>query len=156
MPSPYRDRINFLLTEIRTIFISEFGLITPFLYEDVQPGERYGMFSFEEWDVDNLLQATDNFKVIRGDIILTFGYANQDEAELSPVLVMADLDNFRGVVYEGLTSTQGIFYDFQIQGAIARALRQPIRNPNVWISDVTASAVVKIGIPKTSTGLHQL
>jgi len=70
--------------------------------------------------------------------------------------VMADLDNFRGVVYQELTSTQGIFYDFQIQGAIARALRQPIRNPDVWISDVTASAVVKIGIPKTSTGLHQL
>jgi len=155
MPSPYRDRINILLTEIRSIFISEFGLLTPFMYEDVQPGERYGFLSFEEWDVDTSLQAIDNFKVIRGDIVLVHGYKNQNEAEISPTLVMADLDNFRGVVYQELTSTQGIFYDFQIQGAIARALRQPIRNPDVWISDVTASAVVKIGIPKTSTGLHK-
>lgn len=155
MPSPYRDRVYLLLMELRTIFTSEFGLLTPFMYEDVQPGERYGMFSFEEWDVDNELQATDVFKVIRGDIILCFGYSSLLEAEVSPMMVMADLDNFRGAVYQGLTSNQDIFYDFQIQGVMSRALRQPIRNPDVWISDVTCSALVKIAIPKTSTGLHK-
>ena len=155
MPSPYRDRVYFLLMDIRSIFISEFSLLTPFMYEDVQPKERYGMFSFEEWDSDINLQATDVFKVIRGDIVLCFGYGSLLEAETSPIQVMTDLDNFRGVLFQELTSNFDIFYDFEIQGTISRALRQPIRNPDVWVSDVTCSALIKIAVPKTSTGLHK-
>lgn len=156
MPSPYNDRILLLLREIRSIFISEFGLLTPFRYEDVEPGERYGLLSFEEFDSDPELQAKDVFKVVRGEMILTFGYSDQDEAELSPASVMLGIDNFRGVLHQELSSNQDIFYDFQVKGAIARALRQPIRNSNVWISDVTASAIVRVAIPKTSTGIHKL
>jgi hypothetical protein len=154
MPSPLRDRAFNLIHDIRSIFINEFNLLTPFLYEDVQPGERYGLISFEEFDVDPELQAKDYFKVIRGEIILTFGYSSQDDAEISPIQVMFDLDNFRGALYQQLNSTQNLFFDFQIKGAMSRALRQPVRNPDVWISDVTASSVVRMGIYKTATGAH--
>lgn len=155
MGSPYRNSIYQVLLEIDALFISEFELLTPFKYDDVLPGERYGILSFEEFDRDTRLNATDVFKVIRGDLILVFGYDNEQSAKIQPAQIMLDLDNFVGVCKEKLPSGYNVLYDFVLESSITRSLRQPLNDPDLWIAVLTATVAARIALPKTKTGSHR-
>jgi hypothetical protein len=154
MPSPWRRNVQLLFTELENLFFSEFGLITPFRYDDINPGERYGMISFEQWDIDRNLQATETFKTVTGSFIICSGYSTEQEAKIDPLQLMFDLDNFGGVVQEELSESFGLLYQFKLDdfSPLQRSLRQPIRNPDVWISDVTGSCVARIAIDHFASG----
>lgn len=155
MGSPNRDRIRSALHEINNVFLSEFSLLMPFKYDDVLPGERYGLLSFEEFDRDTRLQATDIFKVLRGNLILVTAHETELDASLEAAQLILDLDHFAGVVKEQLPSGYNILYDFVIENSIQRALRQPLAEPDIWIADVTATVAARIALPKTATGSHR-
>ena len=148
MPSPWKRNVELLFTELENLFISEFCLNNPFRYDDIEPDEQYGLLSFEQWEVDRIYQATDTFKLIRGNFIICTGYATEQRAKIGPLQLMMDLDNFQGIVQEKLISAYDCFYQFQIDPLqpVIRSLRQPIRREDVWISDVTGSAVARLAI----------
>lgn len=155
MSSPYSQRVSLALREIHSLFISEFRLITPFKYDDVLPGERYGMLSFEEFDQDTRLQATEVFKVIRGNLILVYGYDNEADALFGSTEAMIDLDHFVGVVKEKMPTGYNVLYDVVIENSIPRSLRQPLNDPSVWIADITATIAARIGLQKTINSSHK-
>lgn len=139
---------------IEAAFVSEFNLLTPFENDDVQPTERYGYIcAFEQGD-DTLLQAKDYFKVIPYDLLLVVGCANESEAKREAAALRFDIDHFLGSI-KALIEHYSLVYDFRLQGRISNTLAQPIRNPDVWITRVTATINARIAIPKLATGAHR-
>jgi hypothetical protein len=157
MPSPWRERVYYLFTELEALFKSEFGIFNPFQYDDINPGERYGFISFEQFDIDRNLQATETFKAIRGSFIICDGCATEAEAKIKPLQLMFDLDNFSGVVQTQLVDAYGLLYQFRVDPfqPVTRTLRQPIRRPDVWISDVTGGIEARIAIDHEPSGLQK-
>jgi len=154
MPSPWRRNVQLLFTDIENLFFSEFGLLTPFRYDDIAANERYGMISFEQWDIDRNLQASDTFKTVTGSFIICSGYNTEQEAKIDPIQLFFDLDNFGGVVQEELPDAFGLLYQLKLDdfSPVQRSLRQPIRNQDVWISDVTGSCTARIAIDHHPSG----
>lgn len=141
--------------EIESLFVSEFGLRTPYQYDDVMAGDRYGFIEFSEFDSDPEMQAKDIFKVWRGDIILTFGYEKEMEARHSFAEMSLGLDNWVGVLTKVISSGYDILYDFKLQGGISRSIRQPLRDPGTWIVDAQCQAIARIAIDKDADGVHK-
>lgn len=155
MPSIYSNRATFLLMEIESLFISEFRLRTPFEYDDVMPGDRYGFIEFSEFEADPELQAKDIFKVFKADIILTFGFGRENEARHSFAEMSLDLDNWVGALTRVMSSGYDLLYDFKLRGGVSRSIRQPLRDPGTWIVDVQTQAIARIAIDKDAHGVHK-
>ena len=155
MPSIYSNRVTFLLMEIESLFISEFGLRTPFQYDDVMAGDRYGFIEFSEFEADPELQAKDVFKVFKADIVLTFGFEKENEARHSFGGMALDLDNWTGALTKVISSGYDLLYDFKLRGGISRSTRQPLRDPGTWIVDVQTQAIARVAIDKDAHGEHK-
>jgi hypothetical protein len=154
VPSPWRDHIKLLDQAIEAAFINEFNLLTPFAYDEVQAGERYGYIYASEQGGDPALQARDIFQIVPYDILLVIGSDSEQAAKGEAAATRFDIDHFLGSI-KGLIEHYSLVYDFRLQGSISNTLSQPINNPEVWLTRASATINARIAIPKLATGAHR-
>lgn len=170
--SPHFDSAIALASQLNQVFVREFELKSSFRYEDVLPGERYGLINFRY-----LRQGT--YQARNGvaqhplimDALIVLGCKDRYEASHMELAWMLNADHISNAIktleyFDGA----GLLHDLQISGDITAVPRQSIKTveeetePNSktkggraihpWIVDVSWEMQAMLNIPKGYDGQH--
>jgi hypothetical protein len=173
--SPHFNNAIALATQLNYIFTRSFDLKTPFRYDDVLPGEHYGLINFRylrqgAYQAHNAVEQ----RPLIMDALIVIGCKDMYEASQMELawLINADhvsnaiktLDEFDGAV---------LLHDLQITGDITAVPRQSVKpledsedpHPKVkngrngrpihpWIVDISWEMQGMLNIPKGYDGQH--
>lgn len=167
--SPYSQTIGSFFEELNKSFCDSLGLKTPFKYEDILPGERFGLITPRSYAPDSgrspahqNVRTGYEFWLFNLEILVVIGCNRQPNpnlvgrlrSEIAGCEVMLDIQNAIPALKQTLPNE--LIYDIQCMGEIAQVLRQSVRPPNHWMVDVTANAQAKLTIRRDAQGLHEL
>jgi hypothetical protein len=173
--SPYFDTGRALATQINNVFVRSFGLKTPFRYDDVLPGEQYGLINFRYLRQGNYLahNAVEQRSLVM-DAIVVIGCKDMQEASEMELAWMLNADHVSNAI-KTLDDFDGadLLHDLEISGDITAVPRQSVKpledsqdsNPKIrngrnarpihpWMVDISWELKGMLHIPKGYDGQH--
>ena len=163
--SPYSRAVADFFIKLNEEFCLALGLMAPFKYDDVLPGERFGIITprsikpdTERAPANRNVRTGYEFQVIELEILVVLGCHPKEirtgrlESEITGVMMMLDIPHVIPTLKENLPSE--LIYDLQATGETAQTLRQSVRPPHTWTVDVTSGAEAKLVIRRDAQGTH--
>jgi hypothetical protein len=162
--SLYSNGVAEFLTTLNDQFCLQLGLKNPFKYEDILPGERYGIIAPRSIGPDSdrspahtNVRTGYQFQAIDLEILIVLG-CERGAAEGRVESQIAGLKMILGLqtVIPSLKANlpNNLIYDLQQVGESSIVLRQSTRPPHTWTVDVTSSAVAKLTTKRNAQGEH--
>lgn len=177
LQSPLFENAIALATQINHVFVRSFDLKTPFRYEDVLPGERFGLINFRRLSKGSYSAHNGvDIRPLTMDALIVLGCKDMYEASQMELAWMLNADHVSNAIktleyFDGA----GLLHDLEINGDITAVPRQSIKpledsqepNPKIkngrngrpihpWVVDVSWEMTGMLNIPKGYDGQHIL
>lgn len=154
--SPYAQQAKEFIEAINKSFLEAFQLEPCFTYDDVLPGQKFGIISFVDDDVLNQRNLNSiQRKVANFIVLIVIGCEQRIEANAEAFAWAQEIDNAIAEIKQIIEAPKFVT-DIKIGSKITCVPRQSIKKPHPWMVDISFEVQAQYAIFRDSNGKHAL
>lgn len=154
--SPYAQLAKDFIYAINKSFLEVFQLEPRFTYDDVMPGEKFGIISLVDDDVIN--QRTLNSsqrKAANFVVLIVIGCEHKIEADAEAFAWVMEIDNAIAEIKQIIEAPKFVT-DVKLGSKVTCVPRQSIKSPHPWMVDISFELQAQYVIYRDANGKHTL